>query len=104
MWLVALVLDSPDTEQFHRPRKFSGTVLPQMLYILPRLPSLAQMPPLEVVSDPSFDVGLPSAVPFRNEKKHSAELQVWSLWEKKSASFLCQVCARRLSLCTGAHL
>ena len=84
MWLVALVLDSPDTEQFHRPRKFSGTVLPQMLYILPRLPSLAQMPPLEVVSDPSFDVGLPSAVPFRNEKKHSAELQVWSLWEKKN--------------------
>ena len=37
MWLVALVLDSPDTAQFHHPRKFSGTVLPQMLYILPRL-------------------------------------------------------------------
>ena len=42
MWLVALILDSPDTAQFHHPRKFSGTVLPQMLYILARLCHLLQ--------------------------------------------------------------
>ena len=71
-------------------------VLPEMqwhlgpmhvIYTSQTLPSLAQMPPLEMVLDPSFDVGLPSAVPFRNEKKHSAELQVWSLWEKNQPRF-----------------
>ena len=58
-----------------------------VIYTSQTLPSLAQMPPLEMVLDPSFDVGLPSAVPFRNEKKHSAELQVWSLWEKNQPRF-----------------